>query len=525
MEETDMCVNPTQSSPFRQQQFGALCSAKSLAPTQRQELAFEALAGGLTVTHLAEEYQVSRKFVYQQTAKAQQALDEAFAPPGPADDEVLFYLPVTRAWLKQLMLALTLLCHSSFRGVVELLRDLFDFPVSIGTVHNVVRAAVTHARRHNERQDLSRVCIGAHDEIYQAQRPVLVGADVASTYCYLLSQEEHCDADTWGVRLLELRDRNFQPDATIADAGGALRAGQAQALPDTPCRGDVFHLLQPAGELVGYLRRRALKAIAARTDLERKLARARRPQKHQRSAPRRHDRQRKQNRLACRLASARQHEDRAVALADEVALLVAWLRDDILAVAGPDYSTRQVLYDFVVAELKARTPGCPHRIEPLVIHLEKQRDDVLAFARVLDAELAVLAEKFQVPLDVPRELLQIEALDPRRPTRWQRQATFRQRLGHDRFRRLQKAVADLLRHTVRASSVIENLNSRLRSYFFLRRQLGPDYLALLQFFLNHRRFLRSEHPDRVGKSPAELLTGQAHPHWLEMLGYQRFSRN
>ena len=75
------------------------------------------------------------------------------------------------------------------------------------------------------------------------------------------------------------------------------------------------------------------------------------------------------------------------------------------------------------------------------------------------------------------------------------------------------------------SSIIENLNSRLRNYFFLRRRLGPDYLALLQFFLNHRQFLRSERPKRIGKSPAELLTGQSHPHWLEMLGYQRFSRN
>ena len=85
-------------------------------------------------------------------------------------------------------------------------------------------------------------------------------------------------------------------------------------------------------------------------------------------------------------------------------------------------------------------------------------------------------------------------------------------------------MAELAEHTVRASSVIENLNSRLRNYFFLRRHLGSDYLALLQFFLNHRRFLRSERAERVGKSPAELLTGQSHPHWLEMLGYTRFSR-
>ena len=77
---------------------------------------------------------------------------------------------------------------------------------------------------------------------------------------------------------------------------------------------------------------------------------------------------------------------------------------------------------------------------------------------------------------------------------------------------------------VRASSLVENLNSRLRAYFFLRRQLGGDYLSLLQFFLNHRRYLRSDNPDRVGKSPAELMTGQGHAHWLELLGYTRFSR-
>ena len=87
------------------------------------------------------------------------------------------------------------------------------------------------------------------------------------------------------------------------------------------------------------------------------------------------------------------------------------------------------------------------------------------------------------------------------------------------------AVAEVAEDTVRASSVIENLNSRLRTYFFLRRHLGPDYLTLLQFFLNHRRFMRSTRPERAGKSPAELLAGQPHSHWLEMLGYTRFSQN
>ena len=78
---------------------------------------------------------------------------------------------------------------------------------------------------------------------------------------------------------------------------------------------------------------------------------------------------------------------------------------------------------------------------------------------------------------------------------------------------------------LRASSVVENLNSRLRTYFFLRRHLGADYLDLLRFYLNHRRFPRSEHPERVGRSPAELLSGETQPSWLEQLGHRHFRRS
>ena len=156
--------------------------------------------------------------------------------------------------------------------------------------------------------------------------------------------------------------------------------------------------------------------------------------------------------------------------------------------------------------------------------MHDHRDDLLAFARQLENDFTGLAAEFQVPVAAVRALLNVRALDLRDPRRWQQDAALHRQL-RGRYYPLSAAVDDVARHTVRASSVIENLNSRLRSYFFLRRHLGPDYLALLQFFLNHRRFLRSEHPERVGKSPAELLSGQSHPHWLQMLGFTLFSRN
>lgn len=148
----------------------------------------------------------------------------------------------------------------------------------------------------------------------------------------------------------------------------------------------------------------------------------------------------------------------------------------------------------------------------------------LAFAKQLDEELLGLAEAFAVPAALVEETRQLLSLRAHRTERWQREKVLWQRWGC-RYGLLREAVAEVLSNVVRASSVIENLNRRLRSYFFLRRHLGGDYLTLLQFFLNHRRFVRSEHAARVGKSPAELLTGQSQPHWLELLGYTPFSRN
>lgn len=89
---------------------------------------------------------------------------------------------------------------------------------------------------------------------------------------------------------------------------------------------------------------------------------------------------------------------------------------------------------------------------------------------------------------------------------------------------MQKAVIEAMNHIYRASSPVENLNGRLRRYFSLRHQIGSQYLDLLKFFLNHHVFVRSRHEKRVGQSPAELMMGEKHPHWLEMLGFTRFQR-
>ena len=157
-----------------------------------------------------------------------------------------------------------------------------------------------------------------------------------------------------------------------------------------------------------------------------------------------------------RLAILRQQQTQAIRLADEVTVLVGWMRDEILTVAGPIHSTRCQLFDFVVSELKAREELCPHRIGPIVRTLRNQRDDLLAFAAVLDEQLADLAQEFEVSPTLVRELLQVNALEACSSARWQRDAELHRRLG-SRYWEISESVASVAGQTVRASSVIENL--------------------------------------------------------------------
>jgi len=477
-------------------------AAARLPESDRKDLAIQALAQSATISDLAARHGVSRKFVYQQTHKAGAALDDAFSTAAP-DDEVLFELPVTKAWLRQVIVGLTLICRGSYRGVVEFIRDLLGLSISVGCVHDVLQAATRAASAINHDQDLSSIRVGLHDEIFQGAAPVLAGVDAQSTYCYILAAEQHRDADTWGVHLLDAAEQGLQPDYTIADAGQGLRAGQKAAWGDTPCHGDVFHIQRQCEGLANTLARLAQGVTSRRQTLKAKTTRA--------------GQQGPDHEFADHLERARQAEIQAHQLARDIRTLIQWLSHDILALAGPALATRRELFDFIVAELAAREPGDARRIRPVRVALQNQRDTLLAFAGVLDDKLAAIACAHAISGSLVREACVLHRLPSTSPAYWQGWNRLRATMG-GKFHTLFAAVSRAMADTPRSNSLVENLNSRLRTYFTLRRHLGGSYLDLLRFFLNHRRFMRIRHAERQGKSPRELMTGQGHPHWLTLLG-------
>ena len=178
----------------------------------------------------------------------------------------------------------------------------------------------------------------------------------------------------------------------------------------------------------------------------------------------------------------------------------------VLALAGPDLAECQELFDFIETELKQRAGKQYPTIRKLRKALHNQREQLLAFAGVLDQKLAAIAIRFELPLLAVRDVCLLHRKHKTSNAYWEHWNQLHNKLSN-KFYGVMEAVELALKETPRASSMVENLNSRLRNYFFLRRNLGDSYLSLLQYFLNHRCFIRSRVPERVGKSPKQLLTG------------------
>jgi uncharacterized protein YjiS (DUF1127 family) len=231
-----------------------------------------------------------------------------------------------------------------------------------------------------------------------------MSVDAASTYCYLLKAVEHRDEETWGCHLLDVMAQGFEPDYTIADGSSGLRTGQKAVMPEVPCHGDVFHMQQQFEQVANALARRVQGRKTRRMKEVQQMSKTRLKDIVE-------------QRLLIQQFQSKQREQALVSLAQDVKTLLGWFSQDVLALAGPALAVRQELFDFIVAELQQREDEQYPTIRKLRKALHNQRDQLLAFAGVLDQKLADIANCFKLPLQAVREVcLPHRKHDPQMPT-------------------------------------------------------------------------------------------------------------
>jgi len=90
---------------------------------------------------------------------------------------------------------------------------------------------------------------------------------------------------------------------------------------------------------------------------------------------------------------------------------------------------------------------------------------------VLDDKLAAIAQAHAIAELLVREACLLHRLPSTSPAYWKEWNRLRAQTG-GKFHALFAAVSRAMADTPRSSSLVENLNSRLRTYFTLRRHLG-----------------------------------------------------
>lgn len=191
--------------------------------------------------------------------------------------------------------------------------------------------------------------------------------------------------------------------------------------------------------------------------------------------------------------------------------------------AGSPLDERYELYDFVVQELLNLERLEPHRIMAIRVLLENKKVMALNFVNTLNYKFKHISLQFTLPLETIWEMFKLQRCKKESYLYVTRSAPLQWELK-ERFGEVEEAVVQALDSTERTSSMVENLNGRVRKYLRHRQDLNQGYLDLLRFFLNHKPLIRSTRVERHGKTPAEIMLGTPHRHWLELLGFKRFQR-
>jgi len=456
------------------------------------------------MTEIAKYYQISRTLLYRLLFIANLQLETLFS------DEKLLFQKDHRP-LEQLLFLFRLEGKCSLLSIAAILKALEYRPNSVGYLSQFFQSAA-QTLPSTLLMPSKKLVFYLSDEIFALHVPILVTIDARSTAILHIELASDRSADTWRAHFATLEDHHFFSLGMASDRGLGLVAGY-QAVRDMAWWvADYFHEFRDLFELLHQLERKAYAAIDKEEDAAQKFTRAK-----------------SEAHLAKRLQqyeTAHHACEQAMALYDQLALLLHLLRE-ALHLCSPHGRLR------TVEDVRSELTLLFHMIEELdcaditktLTPVKKHIDDIVvpfAQAEAIDAELRAV---------VPHEALDFlvlawhhEHLFYQSPSQ-QKRSHHRERacwlacaegLLGDAFDPLKALVFEKLDSIVRASSLVEMVNSLIRPYLrSCKGQITQETLNLIMFYHNHRRYKSGK---RQGKAPIELLTGKPlEAQWWELL--------
>jgi hypothetical protein len=456
------------------------------------------------MTQIAQDYHISRTFLYQLIWAANLQLETLFSDQKPhvQDPHPLF---------EPFILLLRLEGKCSIPSLSAILKYFQYQPNSVGYLsecfHNY-GGALPSTLAMAEHQ----VVFYLSDEIFARHQPILVTIEARSTAILKIQLASDRSAETWKAHFDDLGAHRFDSIGMASDRGRGLVAGYHAACQDARWVCDRFHEFQDLFDRRRQLERKAYAAIAKEDEAAHTFH-------HAKSAAHLHKRLQHYEHAhhAC---------EHAIARYDQLDLLLQLLRD-ALHLCSPFGRLRTVAG--VRAELvtllslieEIDDAVLPKLLPPIRSHL----DEILSpFEQAESMHVELLALVPQQILDALVLAWHHEHLSYQSHAKQKRAhqhasqqwMDFAEGLLENQFAPLKAVVFEKLDSIVQASSLGELVNSFIRPYLNSSKgQITQETLNLIMFYHNHRRYKSGK---RQGKAPIELLTGEAlEADWVALL--------
>lgn len=287
---------------------------------------------------------------------------------------------------------------------------------------------------------------------------------------------------------------------SVNDGGTGLNKGVKDAFPDINIQADVFHAEKDISFAVISFERKAYKDINEEYTAEKKFLRTKNPT----------------DKLLEKYDSAVEKSKISIDLYDKIKILYIWLIE-IFAMGGYSYIDKEELLKFILEEMEKLPKGNAY-FRKGILFLSENSDNLLHFVKEAENLMRDLSEKENIDIGILKKMweqqqysysgVKYNALEAEIGT-----------LLDTRYTEIHEKWNEMIKGIVRASSIVECINSLIRPYLFLKRAVPKKFLDLLQFYFNTRKYTRSRVSERIGKSPIELLTGDFYEDPLTILGY------
>jgi predicted DNA-binding protein YlxM (UPF0122 family) len=467
----------------------------SIKNEERIVLGCKAISG-ISVTEISSEYRVNRQFIYDQKNKVEDILDKTFNKT----EEKAQVLILDENTIEKTIVACMVICKGSENDTQEFIKSIYKIHVSIGKISKVINEASERALKWNNSIELNGIIIGANDEIFQGNKPVLVGVDPKSTYTYLMQETKNRDSTTWGVTLLEKEKQGLNLKTSVNDGGTGLNKGVKDAFPNINVQADVFHAEKDISFATISFERKAYKDIKEEYIAENKFLRSKNPT----------------DKLLAKYDVALEKSKISIDIYDRIKILYTWLIE-VFGMGGYNYNDKEELLKFIVKEMEELPNGNAY-LKKGILFLSENSNNLLHFVKEAENLMCDFSKKESIDMEILKKM-------------WEQQqysyssAKYNILEGEigtlldERYTEIREKWNSRIKEIVRASSLVECINSLIRPYLFLKRAVPGKFLDLLQFYFNTRKYTRSRVTERIGKSPIELLTGLSYEDPLTILGY------